>query len=83
MAERPTSASSRRTKPSSDDAIGHFVIDKEIGKGSFAQVYSGRHKVSLIPPLPVVHGMSFVTAVISLWRSGLLLCLLLCQIRAF
>lgn len=46
MAER--SSSSRRTKPSSDGAIGHFVIDKEIGKGSFAQVYSGRHKVSLL-----------------------------------
>ncbi|KXX79014.1 Serine/threonine-protein kinase ATG1 [Madurella mycetomatis] len=46
MAERPSSASSRRTKPSSDGAIGHFVIDKEIGKGSFAQVYSGRHKVT-------------------------------------
>jgi serine/threonine-protein kinase ULK/ATG1 len=47
MAER--TSSSRRTKPTSDDAIGNFVIDKEIGKGSFAQVYSGRHKVSAIP----------------------------------
>ncbi|KAK4123926.1 Pkinase-domain-containing protein [Parathielavia appendiculata] len=46
MAERTTSASSKRTKPGSDDAIGNFVIDKEIGKGSFAQVYSGRHKVT-------------------------------------
>jgi hypothetical protein len=26
-------------------AIGQFVIDKEIGKGSFAQVYMGWHKV--------------------------------------
>lgn len=26
-------------------AIGQFVIDKEIGKGSFAQVYVGWHKV--------------------------------------
>jgi hypothetical protein len=49
MAER--TSSSRRTKPTSDDAIGNFVIDKEIGKGSFAQVYSGRHKVSAIPGL--------------------------------
>lgn len=46
MAERPSSGSSRRAK--GDDAIGQFVIDQEIGKGSFAQVYSGRHKVSLI-----------------------------------
>ncbi|KAH6841116.1 hypothetical protein B0I37DRAFT_231674 [Chaetomium sp. MPI-CAGE-AT-0009] len=44
MSER--TSSSRRSKPASDDAIGSFVIDKEIGKGSFAQVYSGRHKVT-------------------------------------
>ncbi|KAK5653103.1 hypothetical protein OQA88_9201 [Cercophora sp. LCS_1] len=43
MADR--SSSSRRTK-SGDDVIGQFVIDSEIGKGSFAQVYSGRHKVT-------------------------------------
>jgi serine/threonine-protein kinase ULK/ATG1 len=49
MAERISSASSRRTRPVSDDAIGNFVIDKEIGKGSFAQVYSGRHKVRSLP----------------------------------
>jgi serine/threonine-protein kinase ULK/ATG1 len=47
MSER--TSSSRRSKPASDDAIGNFVIDKEIGKGSFAQVYSGRHKVSSAP----------------------------------
>ncbi|KAK4151757.1 hypothetical protein C8A00DRAFT_35567 [Chaetomidium leptoderma] len=46
MAERTSSGSSRRTKPTSDDTIGNFIIDKEIGKGSFAQVYSGRHKVT-------------------------------------
>ncbi|KAK3989515.1 Serine/threonine-protein kinase ATG1 [Cladorrhinum sp. PSN332] len=47
MANRAStsSSSSRRTK-AIDDAIGQFVIDKEIGKGSFAQVYSGRHKVT-------------------------------------
>ena len=38
-------SSSRRAKPS-DDSVGNFFIDQEIGKGSFAQVYSGRHKVS-------------------------------------
>jgi hypothetical protein len=48
MAERAFTSSSKRTKPTSDDVIGNFVIDKEIGKGSFAQVYSGRHKVSPI-----------------------------------
>ncbi|KAK0646666.1 hypothetical protein B0T16DRAFT_328304 [Cercophora newfieldiana] len=42
MADR---SSSRRAKPG-DDAIGQFIIDQEIGKGSFAQVYSGRHKVT-------------------------------------
>jgi hypothetical protein len=31
-----------------EDAVGQFVIDGEIGKGSFATVYSGRHKVSSI-----------------------------------
>ncbi|KAK3899023.1 hypothetical protein C8A05DRAFT_37373 [Staphylotrichum tortipilum] len=46
MAERLSSASTRRPRPASDEAIGNFVIDKEIGKGSFAQVYSGRHKVT-------------------------------------
>ncbi|KAK0637277.1 hypothetical protein B0T17DRAFT_486037 [Bombardia bombarda] len=45
MAERPSSTSSRRAK-FADDTVGQFVIDKEIGKGSFAQVYSGRHKVT-------------------------------------
>jgi len=45
MAER--SSLSRRAKPTTEDAqIGQFVIDQEIGKGSFAQVYAGRHKVT-------------------------------------
>ncbi|KAI0481187.1 hypothetical protein GGR56DRAFT_664494 [Xylariaceae sp. FL0804] len=39
------SSSSRRTR-SGDDVIGQFVIGSEIGKGSFAQVYMGKHKVS-------------------------------------
>ncbi|KAK3374960.1 hypothetical protein B0H63DRAFT_261919 [Podospora didyma] len=47
MADRPSSgSSSRRAAKMSDDAVGQFVIDQEIGKGSFAQVYSGRHKVT-------------------------------------
>jgi hypothetical protein len=48
MAER---TSSRRAKPS-DELVGQFVIEQEIGKGSFAQVYSGRHKVGTTFPLP-------------------------------
>jgi len=40
------SSSSRRTKAVGGDSIGQFVIDQEIGKGSFAQVYAGKHKVS-------------------------------------
>lgn len=32
-------------------SIGQFAIDKEIGKGSFAQVYMGWHKVRSKPPV--------------------------------
>ncbi|KAK0670604.1 Serine/threonine-protein kinase ATG1 [Cercophora samala] len=48
MADRQSSSasSSRRQKQPTDGAVGQFIIDKEIGKGSFAQVYSGRHKVT-------------------------------------
>nr|AFO69309.1 serine/threonine-protein kinase [Aciculosporium take] len=43
---------SRQDEPSSGSrrsngrAIGHFIMGNEIGKGSFAQVYMGRHKES-------------------------------------
>ncbi|KAI1149200.1 Serine/threonine-protein kinase ATG1 [Nemania diffusa] len=37
--------SSRRAKTGDDD-VGQFLIGSEIGKGSFAQVYMGKHKVS-------------------------------------
>lgn len=51
MAERAsTSSSSSRRIKGPDDSIGLFVVDKEIGKGSFAQVYSGRHKVITLLP---------------------------------
>ncbi|KAK3357215.1 hypothetical protein B0T25DRAFT_150791 [Lasiosphaeria hispida] len=43
MAHRTAASSSRQAKPGSD-SVGQFFIDQEIGKGSFAQVYSGRHK---------------------------------------
>lgn len=32
--------------------IGNFVVGSEIGKGSFAQVYMGWHKVNLAARLP-------------------------------
>ncbi|GAP89233.1 putative ulk ulk protein kinase protein [Rosellinia necatrix] len=38
-------APSRRAK-TGDDVVGQFLIGCEIGKGSFAQVYMGKHKVS-------------------------------------
>lgn len=53
MTDRTASGSSRRSKLGGD-SIGQFVIDQEIGKGSFAQVYAGKHKVSqayLVPSL--------------------------------
>ncbi|KAI1808020.1 Serine/threonine-protein kinase ATG1 [Daldinia bambusicola] len=37
------SSSSRRAR-NADNIIGQFVMGSEIGKGSFAQVYMGRHK---------------------------------------
>ncbi|KAK5629612.1 hypothetical protein RRF57_005327 [Xylaria bambusicola] len=37
--------SSRRVR-TGDDVVGPFLIGSEIGKGSFAQVYMGKHKVS-------------------------------------
>ncbi|EJT74355.1 ULK/ULK protein kinase [Gaeumannomyces tritici R3-111a-1] len=45
MADRISSSSARRARPG-DDSVGQFIIGAEIGKGSFAQVYMGRHKVS-------------------------------------
>ncbi|KAJ6788441.1 hypothetical protein PWT90_10903 [Aphanocladium album] len=47
MASRQEGTSSHGSRKSSR-SIGSFVIDKEIGKGSFAQVYMGWHKVRLV-----------------------------------
>lgn len=33
-------------------SVGDFVVEKEIGKGSFAQVYQGWHQVSCAPARP-------------------------------
>lgn len=43
---RASSGSSSRRGRATDDVVGQFIIGAEIGKGSFAQVYMGRHKVS-------------------------------------
>lgn len=39
-------ASSRRPRLPEDAVVGQFIIGSEIGKGSFAQVYIGKHRVS-------------------------------------
>ncbi|KAI1866929.1 hypothetical protein JX265_007505 [Neoarthrinium moseri] len=46
MADRHSSASSSRRTRTGDGAIGQFIIGSEIGKGSFAQVYMGKHQTS-------------------------------------
>ncbi|KAI0128471.1 Serine/threonine-protein kinase ATG1 [Xylariales sp. AK1849] len=44
MADRHSSASSSRRARTSDNSIGQFIIGSEIGKGSFATVYVGKHQ---------------------------------------
>lgn len=44
MAEARLTSMSRRAR-AGDDVVGQFLIGSEIGKGSFAQVYMGKHKV--------------------------------------
>ncbi|KAI1813880.1 Serine/threonine-protein kinase ATG1 [Poronia punctata] len=46
MADARTPYSSSRRAKTTDEVIGQFLIGSEIGKGSFAQVYVGKHKVS-------------------------------------
>lgn len=43
--------SSRRVR-AGDDVVGPFLIGSEIGKGSFAQVYMGKHKVRTLFSAP-------------------------------
>ncbi len=50
--QRTTSSSSSRRARTGDDVVGQFIIGSEIGKGSFAQVYAGKHKVCYLPPSP-------------------------------
>ncbi|RFU34627.1 hypothetical protein B7463_g1708, partial [Scytalidium lignicola] len=40
----PSSSSSRRTRTGERITVGSFVVEDEIGKGSFASVFRGRHK---------------------------------------
>lgn len=51
----PSSSSRGRRGDGADghDGIGEFRIDAEIGKGSFATVYRGYHKVRLSPLAPL------------------------------
>ncbi|KAK6222299.1 Serine/threonine-protein kinase [Pestalotiopsis sp. IQ-011] len=46
MADRRSAASSSRRTRAGDGAVGQFIIGAEIGKGSFAQVYMGKHQTS-------------------------------------
>ncbi|KAI0024964.1 Serine/threonine-protein kinase ATG1 [Xylariomycetidae sp. FL0641] len=46
MADPRGSSSSSRRARTGGDVIGQFIIGSEIGKGSFAQVYMGKHKES-------------------------------------
>jgi len=56
MADRNSAGSSALRRPrASDHSIGQFLIGAEIGKGSFAQVYSGKHQVGpSFKPAPVL-----------------------------
>lgn len=73
MADRIPSASSSRRSKASDGAIGQFTIGAEIGKGSFAQVYSGKHQVrTMIPLSRAASGSCFSSAIGVCNRGGLL-----------
>lgn len=43
----PRIHSSSTTRRARNADIGQFIIGSEIGKGSFAQVYMGKHKVRI------------------------------------
>ncbi|RYP50505.1 hypothetical protein DL768_004010 [Monosporascus sp. mg162] len=48
MADQRASAGSSRRAKAAEDVVGQFIIGSEIGKGSFAQVYAGKHKCEAI-----------------------------------
>lgn len=48
MASKPSA--SGRSRPQSD-AMSQWIVGSKIGKGSFASVYVGHHKVSASPRL--------------------------------
>lgn len=54
MADRQSSGPSSRRTRAGDGAIGQFIIGSEIGKGSFAQVYMGKHQVRAPLPLSIL-----------------------------
>jgi len=45
MAAQPPPSSSSSRRRAGDKVVGSFSIEDEIGKGSFATVYRGTHKV--------------------------------------
>lgn len=66
--QRTSSSSSSRRAKTGDDVVGQFIIGSEIGKGSFAQVYSGKHKVCCLPPSLVYVNWPFAhCSVLSYW----------------
>ncbi|RYP85442.1 hypothetical protein DL769_000995 [Monosporascus sp. CRB-8-3] len=48
MADQRVSAGSSRRAKAAEDVVGQFIIGSEIGKGSFAQVYAGKHKLMTV-----------------------------------
>ena len=69
MAERRASSSFGRARQG-NGAIGDFEIGSEIGKGSFAQVYYGWHKVRPAPP-SILHSSRTASCLVLPFPSGL------------
>lgn len=81
MAGPQDSSTSSGSRKSGSRAVGQFNIGSEIGKGSFAQVYLGWHKVrqsshpafELLPYHRTKLWCWFVAAASPKWLVGLLL----------
>lgn len=70
MASKPSA--SGRSRPQSD-AMSQWIVGSKIGKGSFASVYSGTHKVSALAPSVVACVLVYppkVTALLVLVVAG-------------
>lgn len=55
MASQQEASASQSSRRSGGRTVGQFNIGSEIGKGSFAQVYLGWHKVRPPIPRPLFH----------------------------